>query len=144
MIELPLDDPVCAPFWQAAQEERLLVCWCQSCVRTVWYPQSRCPVCRSVSVWREVSGFASLVSWTQVVMPINPEFPEPYITGLVVLEEAPTMRLVTGLVDCREQDLRCDMALEVRFRPLQGRGNGGHLAPVFTPRDEPKHELAES
>lgn len=130
MIELPLDDPVCAPFWQAAQEKRLVLCWCQSCANALWYPLAQCPTCGSTSIWREVSGRARLESWTQVLMPINPEFSEPYITALVVPEEAPTMRLVTQLAECREADLRCDMPLEVRFRRLQD----DYLAPMFTPK----------
>lgn len=68
-----------------------------------------------------------------MLLPINPAFPEPYITALVVPEEAPETRLVTQLVDCAAADLRCDMPLEVCFGPLAGRDPDGCLAPVFKP-----------
>ncbi|MDD9961075.1 MAG: OB-fold domain-containing protein [Gammaproteobacteria bacterium] len=133
MIADKLTDPVCGPFWRAAQERRLELCWCTPCDAAVWYPLAHCPRCAAPTTWRRLSGRASLHSWSEVLLPINPAFPEPYITALVVPEEALGTRLVTQLVDCAAADLRCDMPLAVCFRPLVGQEPDGCLAPVFKP-----------
>ena len=133
MIADKLDDPLCGPFWRAAQEHRLELCWCGPCDAAVWYPLAHCPKCAAPTQWHQLSGRASLHSWSEVLAPINPAFPKPYITGLVVPEEAPGTRLVTQLVDCTAADLRCDMPLEACFRPLAGQDRDGCLAPVFKP-----------
>ena len=52
-----------------------------------------------------------------------------------VLDEAPGIRLVTRIVDCLFEVLRCDMALELCFRTLVPRGRAEFHAPVFRPRD---------
>ena len=137
MIAASLKDPLCGPFWQAAQQQRLVMCWCEPCGCAVWYPQADCPACGLPTGWRQLSGRARLHSWTEVALPINPAFSEPYIVALAVPEEAPAVRLVTRLVACRATDIECDMPLEVCFRPLQGQGDGGTLAPVFRPGHAP-------
>ena len=43
MIAEKLSDPVCGPFWRAAQERRLALCWCTPCNAAVWYPLAHCP-----------------------------------------------------------------------------------------------------
>ena len=65
--------------------------------------------------------------------PINPDFATPYISALVSPREAPDIRLVTRLVDCEAQDLRCDMPVRVCFRELKRLQGAGFMAPVFTP-----------
>jgi hypothetical protein len=43
------------------------------------------------------------------------------------------MRLVTQIVDCAFDALRCGMALEVCFRELRPRSRAPFVAPVFRP-----------
>ncbi len=133
MISPDLSDPLTGPFWQGAQAGELRVSWCAACDRAVWYPRARCDVCDGRLHWQTLSGAASLVAWSEVSGPLNPDFDTPYLTGLVSPREAPYIRLVTRLVDCCAADLRCDMAVTVRFRALQPRRGAAFIAPVFTP-----------
>ena len=41
------------------------------------------------------------------------------MTGLVTLEEDPSVRFVTGLVDCEPEELEAEMPVHVVFRPLR-------------------------
>ena len=61
----------------------------------------------------------------------------PYVTGLVTLEEAPSVRLVTNLVDCEAEKLTVDMPVHVVFRPLVFPDTERQVvAPMFTPSSE--------
>lgn len=127
------DHPLVGPFWRAVAEHRLSLPWCEACDRAVWYPQARCPVCDGELAWRDISGRATLLSWSVVCKPLSPLFEVPYITALVVPDEAPHVRLVTQLVDCDAAQLRCDQPVEVRFTELKPRIAEPFLAPLFTP-----------
>jgi uncharacterized OB-fold protein len=65
-----------------------------------------------------------------------PQFKEqlPFITGLVALQEDPGVRLVSYIIDCAPGELRCDMPVQVVFRPLHYPGVGAQvIAPLFAP-----------
>ncbi|GAB3312659.1 Zn-ribbon domain-containing OB-fold protein [Haliea atlantica] len=133
MLQPDYDDALTGPFWRAAREQQLVISWCDACDQAVWYPQHDCPACRRGLSWKPLSGRATLLSWSVVRMPLNPTFKTPYIPALVVPEEAPGARLVTQLVDCEPEALRCDMALQVCFRSLEPKGAEPFVAPVFLP-----------
>ena len=127
------NNPLTGPFWQAAEKGSLSLCWCVHCNQAVWYPASACPECSHNTSWKSLSGRATLLSWSVVRVPLNPAFESPYITALVLPEEAPHARLVTQLVDCTPEDLRCDMPLRVQFRELKTRSGVAYMAPLFGP-----------
>jgi uncharacterized OB-fold protein len=127
------NDAISGPFWLAAAEGRLDMCWCSSCNIAVWYPAHKCSKCQTDTHWRSLGGRAILLSWTVVRAPLNPMFVTPYIPALVVPDEAPDARLVTQLVDCDPARLRCDMPLEVCFRELQTSDGDCYPAPLFRP-----------
>ena len=126
-----VNDPLAGPFWQAAANSELRITWCERCDRAVWYPRADCPQCHGELHWRALSGDATLLSWSEVMAPINPDHAPPYITALVCPLEAPEVRLVTRIVDCEADKLRCDMPVRVCFRTLQTRDDQPFTAPVF-------------
>jgi len=125
------------PFWEAAARGVLLITRCEQCGRLVWYPETPCRYCRGASLsWIEVSGRGRLFSWSVVRYAWIPQVADrlPFVTGLVALEEDPAVRVVTYVVDCAPDALRCDMAVQVVFRPLRYPGVAGEvIAPLFTP-----------
>jgi uncharacterized OB-fold protein len=54
--------------------------------------------------------------------------PVPYAMAYVTLEEGP--RMVTNIVDCDFDKLKCEQPVKVVFKPTEG--NGPPL-PMFTP-----------
>jgi uncharacterized OB-fold protein len=134
----PLPDLTWQPareFWEGAAAHELRLPFCPACGEPVWYPRP-CPACGiDRLVWRALSGRARLFSWTVVRRAFLPQYAEhlPLIVGLVVPAEAPTSRVATSLVDCDPEELRCDLPMEVTFRPLVYTGVGTCVAAMFRP-----------
>jgi len=58
----------------------------------------------------------------------------PYVTGLVSLDEDPSVRLVTEIVDCQPDELAFDQPMEVVFRVLHFAGiDRSAIAPLWKP-----------
>ncbi|MCU1456376.1 MAG: hypothetical protein JWL73_468 [Actinomycetia bacterium] len=119
------DEPLTAPFWDAAQRHEFAMQWCGSCSRFVWYPRESCSGCGgALPEWRVLSGRGALFTWTEVARALIPEYggTVPYTTAIVTLAEDDRIRFVTRLVarddDPRPPILRGGMAVEVTFRPL--------------------------
>ncbi len=142
MSSFPLPDvswEPAAPFWSAAERGELAIPRCRACGRYVWYPKSRCPACRAEDVsWEPVSGRGTLFSWAVVRRALLKPFTDriPFVTGLVALEEDPSVRLVTNVVDCDPEALQVDMSVQVVFRPLRFRDVEGEVVvPLFVPSE---------
>lgn len=146
--EFPLPDLDWEPtrgFWHAAQQQRLEIPRCFGCKKLTWYPLSACQHCGRATAdaerdWTAMSGRGTLFSWSHVTRALFKPYASkaPYITGLVALDEDPTVRLVTLLVDCDPADLQIDMPVEVVFRRLEFPDvEGSVLAPMFRPISDP-------
>ena len=138
--DFPLPDtqwPPTREFWAGAARGVLLIPRCDACGRYLWYPQTPCRYCGSAHLtWTEVSGYGQLFSWSVVRFAWIPQFADrlPFATGVVALREDPAVRLVTYIVDCDLDGLRCDMAVRVVFRPLRYPGVAREvIAPMFRP-----------
>ncbi len=138
--DFPLPDLDWEPtrgFWLAAQREELAIPRCEACEAYNWYPLPRCRRCDAESLaWTPVAGRGALFSYGIVQRALFEPYSArvPYATGLVALEEDPSVRLVTLLVDCELASLRIDMPLRVVFRPLEFPDISGRvIAPFFAP-----------
>ena len=83
-----------APFWEAAEQGRLIIQHCEDCGSAIFYPRPICPHCwNSHLSWRDASGKGTLRSWSTVHRPGHPgwEPAAPYTVGIVKLVEGPTM-----------------------------------------------------
>ena len=129
-FDLPTPDQETQPFWDAANEKRLVIRRCGSCGRAHHYPRPFCPHCWSEDVaWEDASGTATLYTWSVVVRNDLPPFGEkvPYVAAVVTLAEGP--RMMTNVVDAAPDDLAIDMPLQVTFVD-----NGDdQLLPCFRP-----------
>ena len=121
-------------FWEGGSEDNLNFLHCAACSHYVHPPLPNCPLCmqRDLEV-RSVSGRASLLSWTVNHQPWIPGFGPPYVIALVAIEEQPTLRLMTNIVDCKIENLVDGLQLEVVF---ENAGEGVFL-PLFKPVDGP-------
>jgi len=142
--DFPLPDVTWEPtraFWAGAARGALVIPRCDACARYVWYPETPCRHCGGGHLaWSEVSGRGRLFAWSVVHHAWIPQVADrlPFVTGLVALHEDPAVRLVTYVVDCAPDALRCDMPVHVVFRPLRYAGVSGEVvAPLFVPGDKP-------
>ncbi|WP_326533239.1 Zn-ribbon domain-containing OB-fold protein [Pseudorhodoferax sp.] len=128
MSELWREDPYVAahpdhlPFWQAAEEGRLLGKACTDCGKHHWYPRTVCPFCRSSNTaWVPLSGRGEVYACS-TLRRADP----PYTLAYVQLAEGPAM--LTNLVDMAEADMRIGAPVQVVFQ----RTADGRMAPKFT------------
>jgi len=113
---MPVVQPWARPFWEAAREGRLALQHCEDCDKPIHYPRIACPHCGSDELgWRTASGRGTLYSFTVVVSNAPSSFVAdmPYVVAVVELEEG--VRLLSNIVQCEPEDLRCDMPVEVVF-----------------------------
>jgi uncharacterized OB-fold protein len=69
-----------------------------------------------------------------------PQFADltPFVPALVALEEDPSVRIATRMVDCDPAELEFDMPVVVTFRPISFTGVDGEVvAPLFMPASGP-------
>lgn len=127
---LPRLEPENEFFWTSGADGVLRFLRCAACRTYVHPPSPVCPECLSRDLAPEaVSGRATLVAHTLNVHGWIPGS-EPYLIGLVAIDEQPDVRLTTNLVGVEPEDVTTGMALEVTFEP-----NDDVWLPLFRPAD---------
>src|SRR5262245_26866965 len=138
--DFPLPDIEWEPtreFFAGAARGQLMITRCGACGRYIWYRQPPCRFCGGTQLtWTAVSGRGVLFSWSVLHHAWIPQFREqlPFVTGLVQLAEDPAVRVVSYIVDCAPDALRCDLPVRAVFRPLRYPGIEREvMTPMFTP-----------
>ena len=116
-------------FWTAGTEGVLHICRCCECGRYQHPPLPVCPSCHATSLKLDpVSGRGQVWSWTVNRYQWVPSMPPPYIVVEVELVEQPGLRLLSNLIECRDDSVRIGMDVEVCFAEADGR-----FIPLFRP-----------
>jgi len=113
---LPRIDEMSRPYWEGAKRHELLLQKCQECGHYRYPPGETCPSCLSDRLeWVKVSGRGSVYTWTVFHQAYHPAYKDdiPYAVVAVELEEGP--RMITNLVNCRIEDIKMGMPVEVVF-----------------------------
>jgi len=103
-------------FWTSGADGRLRFLRCSACQNYIHPPVPVCDKCLSME--QEVvavSGRATLAAVTVNHQMWIPTIEPPYVIGIVEIEEQPSVRLTTNIVQCAEADLQIGMPLEVVF-----------------------------
>lgn len=117
-----------APFWDGAQQGRLMVQFCPASARWQAFPRPGSVYSgRRDLEWRAASGLGTLCSWTIDRMADRPDGVAPRVQALVELAEGP--RLLTWLVDADAAALRVGQAVQVAWVVIEG----GRRWPAFRP-----------
>jgi uncharacterized OB-fold protein len=102
-------------FWESGSDGHLRFLRCQECNTFVHPPSPVCPHCLSSDISPEVvSGRATVVAYTCNVQQWIPGS-DPYLIGLVAIDEQESVRLTTNLVEVEPEQVRTGMAVEVVF-----------------------------
>jgi len=115
-------------FWTGGANGQLLIQRCERCRRWVHPPAAACPACDGGVRAEPVSGFGTVFSFTVNVHQFHPDVPPPNLIAIVELDEQEDLRLVTNIVGCEPDDLRCGLAVRVLFER-----HGEVFYPVFEP-----------
>lgn len=125
---LPAMTAASKPFWDACQQERLLLPRCETCSRLFYYPRIHCPHCGSRALgWVEASGRGRVFSFTHVAVSFHGNAWEsqlPYTVILVDLDEGP--RMLSRLLGDNRDAVRSGDAVQAVFPMIEG-----HRLPMF-------------
>ena len=119
--EKPLPQPNAddKPFWDGCKEHQLRFQKCQSCGLVRWPPSIICPMCYSYDTeWIIATGKGKIYTFAIYHQSYHPAFDSelPYVTAVVELEEGP--HILTNIVGCSPDEVRCDMAVEVIWEDI--------------------------
>ena len=116
-------------FWKSGADGKLRFMTCKSCNRFHHPPLPHCPYCQHRELEpRAVSGRATVATFTINYQPFIPGFDPPYAIAIVEIEEDPTVRLTTNIIDCDLDSIEIGMDVHVVFEE-----NGDWYIPLFTP-----------
>ena len=118
---LPTPDVETQEYWRGCQRHELLMQQCKECGTYRFPPVPMCHICNSmISEWSKASGKGKIYSWFVVHQATHPDFADdvPYAVVLVVLDEQSDLRIPSNLVDCRIEDIRAGMPVEVVFEDV--------------------------
>ena len=121
---MPVPTEISAPFWEGLKAERLRIQQCNQCNDWVFYPRRHCPQCFAHDLsWREVSGGATLYSFTVTRIATLPDFADEMPQMLAVIELDQGVRINSNLVGLDESEVKIGMRLQPVFAEVDAKGN---------------------
>lgn len=111
---LPRPNTDTKPFWDGCKQHELRFQRCSDCGHVRWPASIVCPQCYSSDTEGIVaSGKGKVYTFAIFHQVYHPAFADdvPYVTASVELEEGP--RLLTNIIGCSPDEVRCDMPVEV-------------------------------
>jgi uncharacterized OB-fold protein len=110
----PNINPENKAFWDAAQDNRFILKFCNSCKEPHYYPRTICPHCGSNdTTWVESQGLGEIYSYT--VMRRGVEV--PFAMAYVRLNEG--ISVLTHLTNCDFDAIRIGQKVKVIFEETQ-------------------------
>jgi uncharacterized OB-fold protein len=116
---LPHIDEENRPWWEALQRHELYVQKCRDCGALRYYPRALCTECLSAHTeWLRASGKGKIYTFTVTNQNPAPGFREslPYVMAYVELDEG--LKMLTNIVDCRPEEVRIGMPVEVVYEDV--------------------------
>ena len=116
---LPQVNPDTRPFWDGCREHELRFQKCVECDHVRWPPSMICPECQSTQTeWITGGGKGVVYTFAVYHRAFHPAFKDdlPYVSAIVELEEGP--HLLTNIIGCNPDDVRCDMPVEVLWEDV--------------------------
>jgi uncharacterized OB-fold protein len=103
-------------FWTSGADGRLRFLRCDACGEYVHPPSPICPECLSKQLTpTAVSGRATVATFTVNHQAWIPDYDPPYVIALIEIEEQPSVRLMTNIVNCEPDAVRIGMPVRVTF-----------------------------
>lgn len=119
-------------FWTGGRAGELRIQRCTDCATWVHPPQPICPSCTGKNLETPaVSGRATVATFTVNHQEWIPGSKDRYVIAIVELEEEPSVRLTTNVVDCAPEDVRIGMPVRAVFEERED-----VWIPLFAPDPE--------
>jgi len=113
---MPVPTPTTQPFWDALAENKIRIQYSPSAQRYVFYPRILAPGTLADDLeWREISGAASLYTYTVAHRPVAPHFADSltHIIAVAQWDEGP--RFATEIINAEPAELRVGMRIQPVF-----------------------------
>ncbi len=108
-------------FWEGLKRHELLIQRCADCKTPRMYPRPMCQDCGSMNdEFVKVSGKGTIYSYIIIRRAVHPAFKDgvPYAVVLVELDDAPGIRLPSNVTNCKPEELKIGMPVEVVFEDV--------------------------
>jgi uncharacterized OB-fold protein len=117
-------------FWLGCKNHQLRFQKCENCGHVRWPASIICPVCHSQKgSWLVSEGKGKIYTFVVYHVAYHPGFANdlPYVVAVVELKEGP--HLLTNIVNCAVDEVKCEMPVEVTWRDV----NEEVCLPLFRP-----------
>lgn len=122
----PVPDELDKPFYDAANDEKLVIQFCGACSRWQFPPEPACAQCGSAEnlSWREIAGRGTIYSYGVVydspVAVLQPD--QPYNVAVISLDQAPEINMLSHLPGTKPGDVRIGAAVRLMFQETPATG----------------------
>jgi uncharacterized OB-fold protein len=122
----PIPNDLDRPFYEAADQDRLVIQYCDACQRWQFPPEAKCAECEtSTSLnWREIGGRGTIYSYGVVydspIASLQPD--QPYNVAVISLDEAPEINMLSHLPGTRHGHVPIGHAVRVFFEETPATG----------------------
>lgn len=128
-------DYLTKPFWDAARQDRLVAPKCSNCGTFRLPPSAYCFNCQQRGIdWVELSGTATIYSFTIVRHPLHPDLAPicPYVSGVVELDgtQGAGARMLVNIIDVDVENVKIGDRVEVVFEHVNDEMSTPRFRPV--------------
>jgi uncharacterized OB-fold protein len=120
----PVPNDLDKPFYDACNEDRLVVQYCANCSRYQFPPRFGCTRCGSAVIWQQVSGKGRIAS--RVVVhdtPISSLIPgQPFNVAAIELDEEPEVIMLSHLPGTPVDQVPIGATVQVEFEVTPATG----------------------
>ncbi len=121
----PVPDALDRPFFDACNEERLVVQNCTSCDRLQHPPKPQCSACGGSALeWKPVSGRGTIYSYGVIydtpIAVLQPD--QPYNCAIIQLEDDPGILFPSHLPGVAPDEVPIGATVQVTFQATPGTG----------------------
>lgn len=121
---VPRPTDISKPFWDALREQRIVIPRCENCGSWIFYPRHHCTHCCSRKLaWEEISGKATLCSYTLARIPTLAVFAQPSPQNLAIVTLAEGFNMNSALTGVEPAAMRIGMALQPVFDVIDDEGS---------------------
>ena len=116
---IPVPDLDSAAFWEGLRLHRMVIMRCDECAYWIHPPIAGCPRCQSLALTAvEVCGQGTIYSFTLVNREFAPGIAPPYVAAYVDLDEQPSLRVLTNIVNARLSEIEIGMPVRAVYHDI--------------------------
>lgn len=136
---LPTITDMTRPFWSGAKAGKLMVQKCSRCATFQFHPKPGCIECGSRQlVWTEARPYGTVYTFTvsrSEAMNYGWKAELPVLMCLIDLDDG--ARMYGQMTDCKPEDLRFGMRVEVHFESISDEAGIPKFRPMPAPAGKP-------